>query len=233
VTTRRIRAVLFDVDGTLYRQDVLRLLMGIELLTMPLTGLSKAARRWRALQAFRRSQEHLRTAPQDAPARRQAEAAAAASGLTVSEVNALVEEWMQQRPLKYLHWCKASGLDALLDRLESGGVRIGVLSDYPSRAKLQALGVDGRFDPVLCAADVEIGAFKPDPRGYWRACEMWELKPEDVLYVGDRVEVDAAGAAAAGMRCAIVSRQPPPALPGVDCMVFPSFERLAGVFDDR
>jgi FMN phosphatase YigB (HAD superfamily) len=230
---RPIRAVLFDVDGTLYRQDLLRVLMGLELLTMPLSGPARAPKRWRALQAFRRSQEQLRAASAGLSALRQAEVAASASGLSVAEVDALVEEWMQRRPLKYLRWCKAAGLDLLLARLEAIGVRIGVLSDYPAAGKLRALGLDGRFEPVLCATDTEVGAFKPNPRGYWRACDVWNVKPEQVLYVGDRIEVDAAGATAAGMRCAIVSRRPLVSVPGVECTVFPSFERLAGVFDDR
>jgi HAD superfamily hydrolase (TIGR01509 family) len=234
VTTHRIRAVLFDVDGTLYRQNLLRLLMGLELLTMPLGRPAKAVRRWRALQAFRRSQEHLRTSNGHgaALARQQAQAASVASGLPLAEVEALVDEWMQQRPLKYLRWCKAAGLEALLTRLEARRVRVGVLSDYPALAKLRALGLDGRFDPILCATDMDIGALKPSPRGYLKACEMWNVKPEDVLYVGDRVDVDAAGAAAAGMQCAIVSTRPV-TVPGVDCAIFPSFERLSGVFDDR
>ena len=35
---RRIRAVLFDLDGTLYRQKPLRRLMALELMTLPLAG---------------------------------------------------------------------------------------------------------------------------------------------------------------------------------------------------
>jgi HAD superfamily hydrolase (TIGR01509 family) len=140
---------------------------------------------------------------------------------------------MQRRPLKYLPWCKATGLDHLLARLDAKQVRLGVLSDYPAREKLRALGLEGRFDPILCAADTGIEAFKPHPRGYLRACEVWGLTPADVLYVGDRIEVDAAGAAAAGMRCVIVSKRAPAAAPGENCTVVPTFERLCGVFDGR
>ena len=53
----------------------------------------------------------------------------------------------------------------------------GVLSDYPAEAKLQALGLAGRFSPVLCATDPEIGAFKPNPRGFLHACAVWNLPP--------------------------------------------------------
>ena len=116
---------------------------------------------------------------------------------------------MLNRPLKYLQFCRAVGLDGLLAELDRLGVRTGVLSDYPAEAKLRALGLEGRFSPVLCATDPEIGAFKPSPRGFLRACAVWNLPPRDVLFVGDRVDVDAAGAAAAGMRCVIIGRQRP------------------------
>ena len=51
----------------------------------------------------------------------------------------------------------------------------------------------------------EDGAFKPSPRGFLAACARWELDPADVLYVGDRVDADAAGAAAARMPAVIVT----------------------------
>ena len=51
---------------------------------------------------------------------------------------------------------------------------------------------------------VNIDAMKPHPNGFLRATEIWQVLPRHVLYVGDRTSVDAAGAANAGMMCAIV-----------------------------
>jgi phosphoglycolate phosphatase-like HAD superfamily hydrolase len=191
--------------------------MALELATLPLGGPRKALGQWRALQAYRRAQEDLRWARNAGRARSQTAAAAAASGLPVAEVERLAAEWMARRPLKYLTWCRARGLDRLLDALDGRGIR--------------ALGLEGRFWPVLSASDPEIAAFKPSPRGYLRACELWNVPAAEVLVVGDRVEVDAAGAAAAGMRSAIVSRRRRLALPA-GCMVVPSLERLARVVHD-
>jgi HAD superfamily hydrolase (TIGR01549 family) len=230
-----IRAVLFDLDGTLYRQRLIRALMALELLTLPLDGPLKAGRRLKALRAFRGAQETLRRGevshpPSDVRAA-QCQTAADASGLPVAEVQELAEEWMNRRPLKYLQFCRATGLDALLDVIEGAGVKAGILSDYPADDKLHALGLAGRFAPVLCASDPAIGAFKPSPRGYLRACEIWGLAPEQVLYVGDRAEVDAAGAEAAGMPCAIVGRRPTRSHAG--WATFESLEKLTRVLDHR
>jgi HAD superfamily hydrolase (TIGR01549 family) len=225
------RAVLFDLDGTLYRQGPLRALMALELATLPLGGPARAARRLRAIQAYRRAQERLRAEGATGLGSRQLDAAVQASGLPIAEVEALVADWMIRRPLKYLQFCRARGLPRLLDLLQRSDVKMGVLSDYPAEAKLRALGLHDRFSPVLCATDVEIDAFKPSPRGYLRACEIWGLSPSEVLFVGDRAEVDAAGARAAGMPCAIVSRAAATAADGY--LVLPSLERLSRVFERR
>lgn len=226
-----IRAVLFDLDGTLYRQPPMRALMALELATLPLARPWSARQRLRALRAYRHAQEHLRGQDGTGLARRQFEAAAGASGLPIAEVQTLVADWMIQRPLKYLQFCRAAGLDRWLGALEQNKMRMGVLSDYAAEDKLRALGLEGRFSPVLCSTDETIDAFKPSPRGYLRACEIWGLAPSEVLFVGDRAEVDAAGAAAAGMPCAIIGSTAAPA--GASYSVFPSFERLSRVFDGR
>jgi HAD superfamily hydrolase (TIGR01549 family) len=226
-----VRAVLFDVDGTLYSQTRLRALMALELATMPLVSPFRAGRRLAALRAYRRAQEVLRKTTHTDPAAAQLDSAAAASGLPVAEVQALVAEWMHERPLKYLQFCRCAGVEDLLNAIARAGMEAGVLSDYPAEAKLESMGLGGWFSPVLCASDAGIRAFKPDPRGFLRACEIWSLSPEEVLFVGDRPDVDGAGAEAAGMRCAIISRRP--AGPGASYVVFESLEELKRAFVDR
>jgi FMN phosphatase YigB (HAD superfamily) len=223
--------VLFDLDGTLYRQTPLRSLMAMELLTLPLSGWLKAPRRFRALRAYRKAQEELRSADGRSPEAAQLLTAARRTGLPVDEVEWLVNEWMISRPLKYLRVCRAKGLERLLVFLDRAGVRTGVLSDYPAELKLQALGLNGRFWPVLCAPDV--GALKPSPRGFLLACRTWNLAPGEVLFVGDRPDVDAAGASAAGLPCVIIGGGFFSRKQTTGYRVVRSLERLLDVLDDR
>jgi FMN phosphatase YigB (HAD superfamily) len=72
-----IRAVLFDLDGTLYRQPPLRLFMARERCSLPLYGPFRASGRMGALRAFRRAQERLRGPGPGDPVGRQFEEAAA------------------------------------------------------------------------------------------------------------------------------------------------------------
>ena len=231
-----IQAVLFDLDGTLYRQAPLRAMMALELLTFPLLfNPIRAPRHWKALGAYRRAQEQLRTQEMvrgsQPIGRAQLHTAGQHANLPLPELESLVEEWMFRRPLKYLRFLRAPGLEVLLDWLAAAGVRTGVLSDYPAASKLEALGLAHRFSLVLSSSDPDIGALKPHPRGFLRACDRWGLHPREVLVVGDRPDVDAAGAAAAGMPCVIIGRAR--ARAGRTFLPLASFKRLHRVLDTQ
>jgi HAD superfamily hydrolase (TIGR01549 family) len=144
-----------------------------------------------------------------------------------------VSEWLYQRPLKYLRLCRHRGIEAFLSFLAYKGLQVGVFSDYPAVDKLRALGLFDRIPLVLCATDPEINAFKPHPKGFLRACTVWGLPPEEVLYVGDRPEIDAVGAAAAGMPCAILSKKGSISShknPSIDYVTLFSFAELQQAF---
>lgn len=208
---RPVRAVLLDVDGTLYHQDVLRLFMAAELATLPLVkgSYQSAARVWKILRTFRQVREELRQlgSPTESLADLQYLETAKRVGIEPTAVEQLVTEWIFQRPLKYLRLCRRRGLEAFCAFLGSANVPVGIFSDYPTYEKLHALSLSSGVGLTLCATDPVINAFKPHPRGFLRACAIWGVPPDETLYVGDRPEVDAVGAASAGMPCAILSRR--------------------------
>jgi HAD superfamily hydrolase (TIGR01549 family) len=232
-SNQRIRAVLFDLDGTLYHQRRMRTLMAMELAAMLLRRPFQAPRDWRTLAAFRKAQESLRHEGRShrGPGA-QLEEAAARLRLPLAEVEAVTTEWMMERPLKHMRRCRAAGTIELLAMLQGRGIEMGVLSDYPAATKLQALGIASSFSVVLCATDPEVGAFKPDPRGFLAAADRWRLAPAEVLMVGDRADADAAGAAAAGMPCVIIGRSQASPADASGFRLIPSLERLRHVLDD-
>ncbi len=221
------RAVLFDLDGTLYRQPQLRRLMARDLIVHALTSPIGGMRTIRGLREYRHAQETLRGSG-IAAGEQQLAVAAERSRMDRAELKQVTAEWMHERPLKYLRRCRADGLLPFLDRLERAEIPAAVFSDYPPGGKLEALELDGRFAFTLCSTDPDVQAFKPDPRGFRVACDRFGLRPDEVLMIGDRAEVDAAGARAAGMPCVIIGT---PA--ASDVLTVPSFERLQRVFDER
>jgi FMN phosphatase YigB (HAD superfamily) len=174
-------------------------------------------RLWRLLSTFRTTREELRDAGlSEAPlATLQFTRAAERFGATAEEVQGAVEEWIYRRPLKYLPRVTRAGAGQVMRELGTRGIKVGVFSDYPVGEKLDAMKLREHVMLELDATDASINAFKPHPRGLLAACERWALAPAEVLYVGDREDVDAGSARLAGMPCAILSSE---ARRGEDCV---------------
>ncbi|UQA92924.1 HAD family hydrolase [Streptomyces halobius] len=70
--------------------------------------------------------------------------------------------------------------------------------------KLTALGIRAHFEAVLCSA--ELGHAKPAPEAFHGACDALGLPPADVVYVGDKLDIDALGARDAGLTAVWLDR---------------------------
>jgi putative hydrolase of the HAD superfamily len=68
----------------------------------------------------------------------------------------------------------------------------------PQRAKLAAIGLSERFQVVVASG--EEGVAKPDAKIFALACERLGTEQERTAHIGDRLDLDAEGAAAAGLR---------------------------------
>jgi putative hydrolase of the HAD superfamily len=150
---RAIRAVIFDLDDTLYRErDYVR--SGFAAVSKHLGRGPRLGRwMWRRFLAGRREKmfdalnRHFRL------------------GLTRGQVLDLVALYRGHVPS--LRPCQ--GVVALLRRLRRRRMRLGLLSDgrQPAqRLKLSALGVEGLFDAVVFTEDLGREAWKPSPAGY-------------------------------------------------------------------
>ena len=70
--------------------------------------------------------------------------------------------------------------------------------------KLQHLGIESEwFDPLIACYDHE-GWIKPNPEPFLYVLDEIQLRPEEVLYVGDRVTTDIEGARGVGMKTMLV-----------------------------
>jgi putative hydrolase of the HAD superfamily len=80
---------------------------------------------------------------------------------------------------------------------------------------LRATGVLDFIDAVVTSA--EVGEAKPSPRVFERALALARVDPGEALHVGDKVDNDVAGAAAAGVRGVLIQREGEPP-PGVEAI---------------
>jgi len=77
--------------------------------------------------------------------------------------------------------------------------QLGVVSNFDGRLRfiLEHLGISKYFLDVFVSS--ELGADKPDPEIYRRALRLMNLKPSEVLHVGDDPKRDWEAATAAGL----------------------------------
>jgi beta-phosphoglucomutase-like phosphatase (HAD superfamily) len=200
-----LQAVLFDVDGTLYRQGPVRRAMLTRIVRHHAMHPARGVRVARIISAYRTAQEELRSSGFAGDvAAAQLEMASARAGVEPDEVRRVVEHWIEDVPLDVVGSNPRNGLVEVLDVLAVRGTRLGVVSDYPATRKLEALGIADRFEVVVSAQDPAVGAFKPAPSGLIAALQVLRISPDQALYVGDRADVDGTAAAAAGMRFHLV-----------------------------
>jgi FMN phosphatase YigB (HAD superfamily) len=86
------------------------------------------------------------------------------------------------------------------------GYRLGVVGNQPVRTEQLFNALDISFE--LVASSDGWGLAKPDPRFFERIAAEFDLPPDRIAYVGDRIDNDVRPAAAAGM-CAVFIRRGP------------------------
>lgn len=191
----QIRALLVDLDGTLYPALPVRMAMFAELILghWPRLGM---------LRTFRREHERLRIEPGDEnPYQTQLKRTATRLGRPVEEVESVVLEWMQSRPSKWLWHFRRRELLVAIRQFRLQGGRTALVSDYPASVKLQALGAADCFDVVVASGEwPTLTRLKPSPQGYLAAAEQLAVLPAECLVIGDREDTDGAAARSAGMR---------------------------------
>ncbi|MBX3185269.1 MAG: HAD family hydrolase [Polyangiaceae bacterium] len=197
-------AWLVDLDGTLYAPLPVKLLMGLSVLCF---GLRHA----KLLRQFRREHEVLRetmTESVEDPFALQLARTAEKLGRPTDEVERVVRTWMLERPLPFVRRFRRAALLNEIERYRAGGGKTALVSDYPARGKLAALGAERLFDVVVASGEPGgPGRLKPWPDGYLKAAEALGIAPSECLVIGDRADADGLAASQAGMTFRHVAAQ--------------------------
>jgi len=95
----------------------------------------------------------------------------------------------------------------LLAQLETAKLSLGIVTQRDRRGALRFLSAHSltRCFPVLVAGDDGCGR-KPAPDPFRAALERLEVTPDRALFVGDRIDDDCCGAAAAGLAAYLIDR---------------------------
>lgn len=187
------KAVIFDLDGTLYDNSSLAFRMVL-----------RDLRHLSLLKAERKSREELSGryfGDSGLLYRALFERMSVMSGFPVERV----ENWYFTVFMPDMTHILEKGFQArpwvlpLLADLRSKGIRTAVFSDYDfAQQKLSAIGISPNCFDFVTDAFSE-GGFKPCRESFESVAGKLNVNPSEVIVVGDRPEKDGAGAMAAGM----------------------------------
>jgi putative hydrolase of the HAD superfamily len=186
-----IRAVFFDLDGTLYDRDVL-----VEKLVEE------------QFVAFRRE---LRDIDESSFVRRILDLDDHGHGDKAELYKTVAREWGLRSELsdrlhshfwsRYTRHCRASEDTCItLQKLRGQGKKLGVITNGTAKwqqQKLESLGIASLFDAVLIS-ETE-GVRKPDRAIFDRALDRCGVRSAEAAFIGDNPGADVAGAKAAGL----------------------------------
>jgi HAD superfamily hydrolase (TIGR01549 family) len=240
LATNGIRAILFDLDGTLRHN----LPSGGEVFTEQAIRLGLQASNEDHLRAMR--WEHFYWAGsvelhndiekyekenqafwQNYSRRRLA--ALGASGSQVENMSGSINQYMEEsyKPENVV----PAELPGVLAGLGDLGLRMGVVSnrDTPYWQVLEELGLCQFFEFSLAAG--EVNSWKPDTGIFNAALERIEASAQETVYVGDNYFADIVGSRRAGLQPVLYD--PNCLFDDPGCRVIASFDELVEILNDR
>jgi len=90
----------------------------------------------------------------------------------------------------------------VLATLKEYGVKLGIVTDglhSVQKRKIEALGLEGLVDVIVYTDELGPNHWKPDPTGFLHALERLAVQPTEAAYVGNDPSKDFAGPKAIGM----------------------------------
>ena len=186
-----IRAVLFDLDGTLYDRDAAMVELARDqfaAFSSRMPGIDEA----RFFERLAALDEHGYASRSDLYLRL-AEEFGFDNALAVDLERHFWESYSRRCEVTDDTW-------TTLRTLKSSGKKLGVITNGQTtwqRTKLEGLGLGEVFDVVM-VSEAE-GIRKPDARIFHRGAERCGVTPAEAMFVGDHPDIDVAGARAAGM----------------------------------
>lgn len=189
-----IKAVAFDIDGTLYRSSSLFVRM-----------IPYVIKHLRFYLHYNKVRNILhRTAPLPDFYEYQARLFAEETGCSIEEARKEIKAVVYDGLKKFFKKIKPyKNVDEAFRFLKSKGYKIALLSDFPPSQKGDVWGLSSFCDVIV--GSEEIGALKPSKYPFGVLSMKLDLPPEQILYVGNSVKYDLIGAKNAGMKTAIIA----------------------------
>lgn len=184
-----IRAIVFDLDNTLYDQKLFNLgaFVDVSDYISKRFGIDRKT----IYEALAR----LWLAEPDSPDL--FDKVLPSVGVSGADIVKIVDVFHSHRPKLKLY----PGAKGVLSKLKAR-YALGMLTDGMSlmqRNKIAALGLKTMFDEIVLTAETDAGMPKPDKASYEHVLKLLRVRPDEAVYVGDNPKVDFVPAKKIGM----------------------------------
>ncbi len=173
------RTIIVDLDGTLYYQCGVHIVMGCQLLLH-----FWKAKDLKIIMKYRK----IRERNINNIVEKQYKIVADRYHVEEDYVKKVIDEWLFQRPLKALKKFQDKKLDKIITDFSQKGGKVYIYSDYPTKEKLNQLNTT--YDKAYDSTNDNIKTLKPDKKGLEYIIKENNLKKEDILFIGDRDSKD-------------------------------------------
>ena len=173
-----IRAVVFDLDDTLYPE-----------ISYAEDGFRKAAAILENLYGVKNAYQKIRTIF-DEDRMGVFERLCSSESLPEKAVEDAVDTYRKNQPEKLEFYPKTKDV---LQYLRQNGFKTGIITDgrpFSQRAKIRALGAEAYFDAIIVTDEIGREYRKPHPRAFEEMARKLNVRMEEMMYVGDNPQKD-------------------------------------------
>ena len=191
---KKIKAIVIDVDGTLYNQTKLRKKMFYALLKY--YSIRPAQLKDLLILYYFRAERDKRSGYCGTDLdNEQYEWCARKVKAPLDRIKRVISKWIFQFPNAYLLSCRFEGVPVVFELLKKNKIKIAVYSDYQATDKLKYLQINA--DLIVASTDAAINCMKPETKALLYIMDQFKVNASECLFIGDRDELD--GACAAGV----------------------------------
>jgi len=195
----KIKAVAFDIDGTLYPNSSFFSKVWFYYLIH-----IRFFRKYNKVRKLLRNSDNLVKTTDFFE--KQAQLFAETAHCTVEKAREKIQKIVYDGLVPYYAATKTfKDVDEAFRMLKANNIKIAILSDFPVEQKGELWGLKPMCD-VLFGSE-KIGVLKPSPVCFEELAKALGEKPEDILYVGNSFEYDVLGSKNAGYKSAWITKK--------------------------
>lgn len=190
---KKIKAVIFDFDGTLYDQKG----FAFKLIATDLKNAFKA-----------KAERDVRKKIRDTDFGNHEKFLENFTEYSAAKINMDPEKYRDWYINTYMphfinvlsKWKSRPQVNIVFETLKNNKIKTAIFSDYGfTKERCEALKINLKNVDVIISAE-EIGVLKPAKRGFTEVALALKVKPEECIVIGDRIDTDGEGAKRCGMK---------------------------------